>query len=479
MKSIDSSALDALVLTNPEIGLQTYESFVGDKKQRTDSECAFMSDAVYVPELTYPELQDAIVAPKAAVLNDLYNAVQDCKEIDEIAKEAYSGTTGYRLAEAYFLREAVRLNDPAAPYGLFKVRAGRYQQMNEELYGKPNQILTDAAKKEATDKILNKELVGNSARIFDELTKLWPMCQPSDSTAIRLPQITQDTEAFLSAQIAKKFDIEIKEVQSAWLDKAEQGGFTPDDMVTLFSKVIAVRGLANTICAFKSMGATSLAWSQEQAGVAIGSERDAADSTEDMQGLVIHEEGVHGRRFVNGRKSRVPILGNGLYTEADDGESTDYLSFEEGIAALYQTVASGRKPEWSIANLTHQISLGLAYEGQDFRGVFERMWRVRALFATKDGVAISDNNIQKAREKAYAATVRIFRGTPTHRAHEVDHPLTYNKDLAYLVGRVSAINFWNQNAGNEDMFDALLGGKFDPTNKRHMAIAQYATEGNK
>jgi hypothetical protein len=54
---------------------------------------------------------------------------------------------------------------------------------------------------------------------------------------------------------------------------------------------------------------------------------------------------------------------------------------------------------------------------------------------------------------------------------------TYNKDLAYQVGRVRAIDFWNQHVGNDTMFEFLLAGKFDPTNPRHLAIAHAATGG--
>lgn len=86
--------------------------------------------------------------------------------------------------------------------------------------------------------------------------------------------------------------------------------------------------------------------------------------------------------------------------------------------------------------------------------------------------------IDKARRSAYTNCVRIFRGSPTAIREKVGDTVvpTYNKDLAYIAGKVLAMGYIKQayRAQNADMLDFPMLGKFDPTNHIQARTARDA-----
>jgi len=84
-----------------------------------------------------------------------------------------------------------------------------------------------------------------------------------------------------------------------------------------------------------------------------------------------------------------------------------------------------------------------------------------------DDQAVTDEMIRKHQSAAYAAAVRIFRGTPIALGEKYPgiKPLTFNKDLAYLNGRVLAMNHIRELCENRDEAGLmrLFEAKYDPT----------------
>src|SRR5690606_37127534 len=80
---------------------------------------------------------------------------------------------------------------------------------------------------------------------------------------------------------------------------------------------------------------------------------------------------------------------------------------------------------------------------------------------------VTDGMIKKYQSAAYTSTVRIFRGTPTTLSEQYPDikPLTFNKDLAYLNGRVIAMNYIRELYENKDVdgLMRLFEAKYDPT----------------
>ena len=92
----------------------------------------------------------------------------------------------------------------------------------------------------------------------------------------------------------------------------------------------------------------------------------------------------------------------------------------------------------------------------------------------KDGEAFKPESIDRAKRNSYKTVERIFRGTPTSlpREDKSGRPrvLTYNKDLAYLSGKLKALDFIDK--ADDTMIRMAFKGKFDPTVPQQLALAQ-------
>lgn len=82
--------------------------------------------------------------------------------------------------------------------------------------------------------------------------------------------------------------------------------------------------------------------------------------------------------------------------------------------------------------------------------------------------------INKEKQAAYGACVRIFRGTQPDMADSQPGvvPLTFNKDLAYLEGRVLAMRHLESLYSSQDVDGVarLFAGKYDPTNPKQQEL---------
>lgn len=106
-------------------------------------------------------------------------------------------------------------------------------------------------------------------------------------------------------------------------------------------------------------------------------------------------------------------------------------------------------------------------DGCDFRSTFEAAWRYRLLMKIQDGREVTDEMIAKEKDTTYTALVRIFRGTPTNMSELYPDipPLSFNKDLAYLNGRMLAMNHIAELyvTRDEEGLMRLFTAKYDPT----------------
>ena len=86
----------------------------------------------------------------------------------------------------------------------------------------------------------------------------------------------------------------------------------------------------------------------------------------------------------------------------------------------------------------------------------------------EDAQEVTDEMIEKCRKAAYTSCVRVFRGTQTNLQDIVPGimPMTFNKDLAYLEGRVIAMEHLKTLHETRDLagLRRLFKAKYDPTN---------------
>lgn len=270
-------------------------------------------------------------------------------------------------------------------------------------------------------------------------------------------------------------------VQEFWDQKVEENGegykCSPADIVEAFQAVINLRDPDHTSGVTVKLveGKTALSWESPEMAVVVGGKRAPIATSDQLFRKVLHEFGVHGQRSINGLKTKLPVLGMGLFT---DTPRPDYLTFEEGLATTVEEMNGNDAPEWTTAKLGHYINISLAEQGADFRTVFETAWRYRLLGKLENDEEVTQEMINKEQRMAYGSCVRIFRGTQPDMADRQPGvaPLTFNKDLAYLEGRVLAMRHLESLYANQDVdgVTRLFAGKYDPTNPKQQELMMGA-----
>ena len=110
--------------------------------------------------------------------------------------------------------------------------------------------------------------------------------------------------------------------------------------------------------------------------------------------------------------------------------------------------------------------------------MFETAWRYRLLGKLKNDEEVTQEMINNEKQTAYGACVRIFRGTQPDLVDSQPGvaPLTFNKDLAYLEGRVLAMRHLESLYAARDIGGVarLFAGKYDPTNPEQQELMMMA-----
>ena len=270
-------------------------------------------------------------------------------------------------------------------------------------------------------------------------------------------------------------------VQEFWDQKVKENGedykCNPIDIVEAFQAVINLRDPDHTsgVAVKLVENKTALSWESPEMAVVVGGKRVPITTSDQLFRKVLHEFGVHGQRLINGVKTKLPVLGMGLFT---DTPRPDYLTFEEGLATTVEEMIGDTVPKWTAVKLGYYINISLAEQGADFRTVFETAWRYRLLGKLKNDQEVTGDMIDKEKRLAYGSCVRIFRGTQPDMADSQPGvvPLTFNKDLAYLEGRVLAMRHLESLYSSQDVDGVarLFAGKYDPTNPKQQELMMMA-----
>lgn len=464
------------VTPSESMALQTYEFFNGGEDRGACLD-AFMGGESVGLRLDYPGLESSAIDEHVSNLNSL-----------AFSDETISATPEYRLAEATFLQASRRINDRVRPVGQSEI--DQFQEINEAIYGRPDRQTTqqmlgriwsqlEERRSPATTQVLSEIEEGFVFTAADGGSVSVPgLPKPEGGVREALPTLSDEALSYFQ----DKLRTEMAPVESRFQEYAEtvisarQNGDTaiyPEDIAAMFRDSIDALGYTG-VFVIVDEDATALSWSSARQAVIVGGKRKPLKSVEDAIGVFMHEVGVHGRRYASGQELGDESLANGLFTEADDGESPDYLTFEEGLAGTLQKVIKGEKESWGIASMALYMNVALAHEGWSPRQIQEVMSRIRTVLLTKDDAeTVTEETMQKAQRAAASSVTRVFRGTPSDDAYRTSDGVTlhYAKDLAYAAGKVKVIPLLNAivelpEHERQAEFDKLFYGKYDPTNHR-------------
>lgn len=468
------------VTPDDSLALQTYEFFDGDA-ENTIARQAFLEGQTTRLVLTYP-----LLAESPAVDQHVSNLHQLVTE-----GLSTSATPEYRVAEAYFLQAARRINSHDRPVTQREIDS--FQELNEALYGVPNPEIVSRMLANIWGKLdAKRDTVAQS--VIDELENGFTLTDPNGETVAipPLPKPESSTEPLpvLSEEallwINEKLMSNLKPVQELFqkyaddvLVNREDKNIYPEEIAMLFEAGIAELGLEG-VSVIKKEDATKLSWSSADNAVHVGMKRKPIEDIGTLLGVFAHEVGVHGTRYFNGLEHGDQPLATGLFTEADADENPDYLTFEEGLASVVQEAVQFKTKTWDVAGCGLYLNVELAHRGWTPLQIEEVMSRVRMVVSTKSTAEeVSETTKQKARSNAATQVIRVFRGTPSGEGMQTTDGVTlhYAKDLTYASGKIKAIDYLNRmvtlpEAQRDAVWEALFMGKHDPTNRRHRAYVE-------
>ena len=486
-REIKTSRLAEIInpINLPEAGFQSYEEF---KNNATNLRESFLNDETVNPSLEYTKFKDLSRMDKGILR--LFDTVEYVD--NHVSNREYvpfiKSSLEFRAAEMEFVKVLARLDfavNEGADGTDVRELADEARILNEQLYGAPKAEIVDASLNEFWLNIEGKSLSVSARKIYDELAKgfTWHdreiVAFPhATSFETRLPSFHDESLTWAGEYILEK-NADIKAlICEFWQSKVDEHGEDyvchPKDIVEAFEDVLSLLDPESDsgVSIILDPDATALSWESPLMAVKVGAKRGPIQSHEVLFEKVLHELRVHGGRAINGLKTELPVLGTGLYTET---ERPDYLTFEEGFATTVEEVVSDKEPKWDGLKIAYYVNIALAKNGSDFRSVFENSWRYQLLMKLESDVEVTNQMVKSARATAYSMCVRIFRGTPTNLTEKFGiPPLTFNKDLAYLEGRVLAMTHIAQLFVNEDEegLDRLFLAKYDPTNPVQDAVVR-------
>lgn len=463
----------------PEAGFQSYEMLKNDASVQ---KAPFLSGEMQNPELSYSHLQSLDGMDKGIIR--LHEATELVGRLESNEKKAaiIVSSLEFRMAEMEYVKLLGRLDfivKEGRPEEEVRELAEEVRAVGEQLYGVPDPEIRDAALAEVWSQLDEKQLSPSAQSLYDDLRdgfswnnrEIGPLSRPE--AANKLPDFNHSSLTW-SGEIILEDSAELEAYFNEWWDDkvAEYGedyeDYTarPEDIVEAYSGAFKLLDPENEsgVDVILDPEASALSWESPLMAVKVGGKRAPIRSAAVLFQKFLHEGKGHGGRAINGLKGGLPVLGTGLYT---DTARPDYLTFEEGFCTTIEEVVSETEPKWDGTKLGHYINISLVADGSDFRSTFETAWRYRLLMKLKDGQEVTDEMITKEQGITYTSLVRIFRGTPTNMSETYPDipPLTFNKDLAYLSGRVLAMNHIAElyETRDEAGLVRLFTAKYDPT----------------
>lgn len=319
-------------------------------------------------------------------------------------------------------------------------------------------------------------------------TPVGPLEYSTDS----LPTLSEGAEIWIKERLLESHGEYYELSQKHWqkiVDRDTADGkdpqFTGEDLYDLFCEALDILDPEHEsgITIEKNSKSGLLSWNTPTLSVRVGTaeRKTPVDSPEKAFAKLLHElVAFHGGRTKSGLETDAPILGMGVYCDFDpeNGELPDYLTIEEGAASLAEAILAGEivhdgHSQWEPERLRLYMNTAMAtLEQRSSREIYEITWRYTVLMRLGDNEEPSEAMINRARKEAATSLERYERGVPANLPKEVGR-IGFHKDIAYLNGRIKAIQLYEYFAENNDVesFSNFQKTKTDPTNRRQNKFA--------
>lgn len=396
----------------------------------------FLSGASENPNLIYEKL-DAVQLTK--IETELLNLKKEVRaeEPDELIRQVYLWKIDEKIGEVKMLLASTR------------GEMTKFKHYSRFVFGEPDlQVFAhtvESLKNEITaaENSDNPELTRAAA----ELAKVLPPFVATVSSEILIPPPSHETFVNLRERVRKKF--------KKLLALVEEKSHNSTELSQVFDKGLTEIGASGWQSELDPKRLV-ISIKAERDKILIPTEKNYAANR--VPSLLIHEIGNHTQQIVNGRRSRLQLLGVGL-----DRDTSGF----EGVATLTGNLATNPEKfkEYEKLDRHLAISLGAGLDGKprNFREVFEVMQKYyffKAIKAGKDPAAAE----KSANNQAWTSCVRTFRGSDCQTRGAV-----FTKDIAYAEGDIS---HWKILGQNPDLLEKIGVGRIDLANPRHRKILQ-------
>ena len=432
---IRAAAFDEAVFERYEnIKVSVLRDVKPDSNSLTKSKDLFLSGAIDNPVLTYSKNIKINYDEPETLLQNLDLELRANETLSAIIREQYLLVIGEKLLKIKMLRQTQSLaiggNASAAMESFKKYSDLVYGPIDEDIFCKVIQSVERDIQRIVLRGSLDKSKIISTKRLF-QLIDNYKYLHPSYESLVVTPRV-----------IVKKPD-SITDARE--LKKIFESGLQDYGIVDDWKVVIDEKGTRSTISVSYSQQKIYLPCTEQ---LSNRSKRKKLTPAR-IQGLIAHEIGTHVVRYVNGKQSRLKLLGTGLY---------QYEQGEEGLATYREQCAQSLG---GYTGLEAYFSIGLA-KGLD-GGLLRNFAQVHAIL-TDYYFVIENTTLRHAKVLAWNRCLRIFRGTSGLVAGVV-----FTKDLIYRHGN---IRHWEAVKNGTLTTINIDSGKFDPTNQQHVIFLQ-------
>ena len=415
-----------------EVGVfAPWEYLGGDKEQRREEKRKFLAGECKNPSLDYPKAIAEDWSKREQVLLELKKDILT-QEPNEVVAQAYRWRLNEKIAQARMMMAIIRGD------------SRKIKRYGEFIYGRPSKDIfafTINRIREQVKSCLNSEnLVIRQAATDLDVALPGSFSEP---TIIDLPEeeVIQRAKTVTEAEFADLINI------------TEPGKvFDAEGAKTVVEKALLLVKARGWSVIIEEIGRkTGFAVSQEHQWVRIPNQ-----TLRELTYVIVHEIGTHLKRGINGRRSRLMLLGVGL---------DRYGRGEEGIATMREQTLEGKVKDFAglKSHLAISLAIGLDGKPRDFRDVYEILNKY-LFFEKLVGGMKPEIAKEEAQDEAYNNCVWAFRGT--------DHKtpgICFTGDIEYREGN---IGIWNVIRDNPKEMLRFSIGKYDPANYRHIWILE-------
>jgi len=373
----------------------------------------FISEKINNPKLIYHRLSDFDFKEWRNRLEELLERILK-EEKNELVKEAYKGRIEERLETLALLEATHKGDDP------------KFMCLSEKLFGS-----------------LDEDVLAQS--LFNVRENIKRRLRSKNK------KVRSETENFIK-YLETEFSVTPRNIfphshDQEKIRNGKKSHLGPEDIKREVEAAFDKLGIKND---WKAVVGDYLNISVNYAEKELRIPRIRKADHREMVGLIAHEVGTHILRRINGRKSPLALLGSGL----------DYhSSAEEGLAMHREFEASGVERRLGVMDFAAALAMGFQTKPHSFREVYNVLKQYYFVGNSLPDIAARE---QRAHDKAWRQTVRVFRGTSGR-----NKGYCFTRNLIYHQGLINIRKILEKGEITEEQ---MLLGKFDPGNEEHLRI---------